>query len=30
VSQPGEHLEVAIDMNRAVLIDPTDDGVIHE
>jgi multiple sugar transport system ATP-binding protein len=30
VSEPGQQLEVAIDMNRAVLIDPADDAVIRE
>jgi multiple sugar transport system ATP-binding protein len=28
VSQPGERIEVALDMNRAVLIDPSTDSVI--
>jgi multiple sugar transport system ATP-binding protein len=28
VSQPGERIELAIDMNRAVLIDPTTENVI--
>ena len=28
VSQPGERIELAIDMNRAVLIDPSTDRVI--
>jgi len=28
VSQPGEHVELAVDMNRTVLIDPSSDAVI--
>jgi multiple sugar transport system ATP-binding protein len=28
VSQPGERIELAIDMNRAVLIDPSTENVI--
>ena len=29
VSQPGERVELAIDMNRAVLIDPSTEQVIY-
>jgi hypothetical protein len=28
VSQPGERIELAIDMNRVVLIDPSTEAVI--
>ena len=30
VSQPGTRVELAIDMNRAVLIDPSSDSVISD